>query len=76
MMRLPCAYLHGDVELNDERELHIAERHPDLLPDYRDRISSHWPILIRSAEVDVSAAQSCFRDGILISKAANTSSWS
>jgi len=52
MMRLPCAYLHGDVELNDKRELHIAE-------------------------VGVSAAQSCFRDGILISKAANTSSsWS
>jgi hypothetical protein len=26
------------VQLGEERESHIAERHPDLLPAYRDRI--------------------------------------
>jgi hypothetical protein len=35
----PCPYLHGDVELSDEREQHIADRHPDLLPEHRDRIA-------------------------------------
>jgi len=32
--------LRGEVELNDEREQHIIERHPDLLPDHRDRIAT------------------------------------
>jgi hypothetical protein len=36
--RFPCPYLGADVELTPEREQHIAERHPDLLPEYRDRI--------------------------------------
>jgi hypothetical protein len=31
--------LKGEVELTDEREHHIAERHPDLLPEHRDRIA-------------------------------------
>jgi hypothetical protein len=35
----PCPYLHGEVELSDERERHIAERHPDLLPEHRHRIA-------------------------------------
>ena len=30
-------YLNGEVELTDERKRHIAERHPDLLPNHR-----HW----------------------------------
>jgi hypothetical protein len=34
-----CPYLHGDVELTEERERHIAERHPDLLPMFRNRIA-------------------------------------
>ena len=34
-----CPYLDGQVELTEERERHIAERHPDLLPQYRDRIA-------------------------------------
>jgi hypothetical protein len=38
MTRYPCPYLSGAVELSDEREQHIAEHHPDLLPDHRDRI--------------------------------------
>jgi hypothetical protein len=28
--------LNADVELGDERELHIAQQHPDLLPEHRD----------------------------------------
>jgi hypothetical protein len=39
MIRYPCPYLKGEVELTDERERHIAERHPDLLPEHRDRIA-------------------------------------
>jgi len=39
MERFPCPYLSGVVELTDEREEHIADHHPDLLPVYRDRIA-------------------------------------
>ena len=39
MTRFPCPYLRGEVELTDERERHIAETHPDLLPEHRDRIA-------------------------------------
>ena len=39
MTRYPCPYLRGEVELTEERERHIAERHPDLFPHYRDRIA-------------------------------------
>jgi len=35
----PCPYLNAQVELTDERERHIAERHPDLLPEHRSRIA-------------------------------------
>jgi hypothetical protein len=31
-------YLGGEVQLSPEREAHIAERHPDFLPEHRDRI--------------------------------------
>jgi hypothetical protein len=31
--------LHSEVELSDEREAHIAERHPDLVPEHRHRIA-------------------------------------
>ncbi len=34
MTRFPCPYLHGEVELTDEREQHIAAHHPDLLPEH------------------------------------------
>ena len=34
----PCPYLDVQVELTEERERHIAERHPDLLPEHRQRI--------------------------------------
>jgi hypothetical protein len=38
MARFPCPYLKGEVELTDERERHITERHPDLLPDHYDLV--------------------------------------
>ncbi len=39
MTRFRCPYLNGEVELTDEREQHIAERHPDLLPEHRQRLA-------------------------------------
>jgi len=39
MTRFPCPYLNAQVELTDEREQHIAERHPDLLPEHRQHIA-------------------------------------
>ena len=39
MTRFHCPYLHADVELTAERERHIAERHPDLLPEHRQRLA-------------------------------------
>ena len=39
MIRFPCPYLQGEVELSEEREGHIAERHPDLLPEHRERVA-------------------------------------
>ena len=37
-MRLACPYLGGEVELAEERERHITERHPDHLPDHREQL--------------------------------------
>jgi hypothetical protein len=39
MMRFPCPYLHGEVELTEEREHHIAECHPDLLPEHLQHVA-------------------------------------
>ncbi len=36
MTRFPCPHLGADVELTDERESHIRDKHPELLPAYRD----------------------------------------
>ncbi len=38
MANFPCPYLNGEVELTDEREKHIAERHPDLIPEYFENL--------------------------------------
>jgi hypothetical protein len=38
MKTFPCPYLGGEVELSDERESHIAETHPELLPEHEDQI--------------------------------------
>jgi hypothetical protein len=40
MAQLPCPYLKGEVELTVERERHIGERHPDLLPDHYDLMAA------------------------------------
>ncbi|MGO8791435.1 MAG: hypothetical protein ACLQVL_29155 [Terriglobia bacterium] len=37
-MRFSCPYLAGEVELTEEREKHVGNRHPELLPKIRDRI--------------------------------------
>lgn len=34
----PCPYLGHEVELSDEREHHIAETHPELLPEHKDQL--------------------------------------
>jgi hypothetical protein len=40
MARFPCPYLQTEVELTEERERHIAERHPDLLFEHRACIAN------------------------------------
>jgi hypothetical protein len=47
--RFACPKLGGEVELTAEREGHIRERHPDLLPDHRAKIGETLadPDLIR-----------------------------
>ena len=40
MTLFPCPYLQGNVEFSKERELHIQEGHPDLLPDRRSHIAA------------------------------------
>ena len=35
MNRFPCPFLAGEVDLTEERERHIAKRHPELLPEHR-----------------------------------------
>jgi hypothetical protein len=37
-VRFSCPYLAGEVELTEEREKHIGERHPELLPKIGERI--------------------------------------
>ena len=37
--RFFCPYLGAQVDLLPERERHIAERHPDLLPEHRQCIA-------------------------------------
>ena len=38
MPRFACPYLGDPVEMTEERERHIAEKHPDLLPEHKQRI--------------------------------------
>jgi len=40
MALFACPYLKGSVELTAEREAHICERHPDLLPAYRELVAA------------------------------------
>ncbi|MBI1955364.1 MAG: hypothetical protein HYS38_03125 [Acidobacteria bacterium] len=45
----PCPYLNAEVKLTEEREKHIAEHHPELLPAHRNQITTTLadPDLIR-----------------------------
>jgi hypothetical protein len=38
MTLIDCPYLKIEVELTEERERHITDHHPDLLPEHRQRI--------------------------------------
>ncbi len=37
-MRFSCPYLAGEVELSDEQEKHVGDRHPELSPKIRELI--------------------------------------
>ena len=68
MKKFPCPYLKGEVELADDRERHIAERHPDLLPAHLVKIEQTLaePDLIRRSGRFVSARLfSRWFDGLL-----------
>jgi hypothetical protein len=38
-IRLACPYLAADVEWSEDRQLHIAMRHPDLLPTHQGKVA-------------------------------------
>ena len=40
MMHLLCPYLFGPVELSEDRESHILDRHPELAPLLRQWIAA------------------------------------
>ncbi len=49
-----CPYLGGDIELTQEREIHIAGQHPDLFPEFRGQIEETLAVpdrIVRSARV-------------------------
>ena len=66
MTRFPCPYLKAEVELTEEREHHIAERHPDLLPGTVSESRKSWRTRIKSAGAFGSEGRDCSRGGTLI----------
>ena len=67
MAYFPCVYLDDDVELTDERENHIAKRHPDLLPDHRQCIAdtlANPDQVRRSSRVSNARLFSCWFDSL------------
>ena len=54
----PCLYLGGTVELNEERERHIGNRHSDLLPAHREYIA---PTLADPDRVQISPSDTGVR---------------
>jgi hypothetical protein len=40
MSLFPCPYLGADVEWTEERERHTTARHPDFLPEHRDKVAA------------------------------------
>lgn len=57
MRRFFCSYLKAEVELSEEREQHISQRHPGTLPNYANQISETLadPDLIRRSNRDENA---------------------
>ena len=39
MKKFKCPHLEAEIEMTVEREAHITERHPDLLPRYQDKLA-------------------------------------
>ena len=76
MTRFPCPYLRGEVELSDEREQHIAEHHPDLLPDHKDRIGDTLADPIRFAGACALGMHGSLQNGMMIWCRVNTWWWS
>ena len=67
MIRFTCPYLSAEVELSDERERHIAENHPDLLPEHRGRIAdtlAHPDQIRRSARFSNARLFTCWFDSV------------
>jgi uncharacterized protein YuzE len=62
LTRFVCGYLNGEVEPSHERELHIAEWHPDLLPEHRERVSS------TPADHRLHRSAACRRRGRMVAK--------
>ena len=73
MKLFPCDYLDSNVEMTEERARHIAERHPELLPEHEELIAETLaePDL-RFAEACNSSMQDCSPVGTLIFAEANT----
>ena len=78
MAHFLCPYLGSNVELTGEREHHIANHHPDLLPDPRQCIADALADLTRSVEVPILAMHGCSVAGLNRYVAASMSSslWS
>jgi hypothetical protein len=65
--QIPCPYLDAQVDLTDERERHIAERHPDLLPEHRECIAdtlAHPDQVRRSARFVNARLFSCWFESV------------
>jgi len=62
MTRLPYPYLQTEVELTEERERHIAERHPGLFLEYRACIADTL------ADPDEVRRSTCLRNARLFTR--------
>jgi hypothetical protein len=51
-MLFHCPYLSFDVELSPQRQRHITESHPDLLPEFKEQVLQ---TLLEPEEVRLSA---------------------
>jgi hypothetical protein len=59
-MNLRCPYLKAQVELTEERETHIREKHPELLPQYRDEVHRE-PMIFCDKSLNVIPHRRIFR---------------